>query len=71
MASTDGIVVLGDYAGAADGPAAVQVLLDLLPDPDTDSSSGAIAGGGLLDEINPAALAQIRAELLELQDNVT
>lgn len=71
MGATTGVVVLGDYAGAADGPAAVQVLLDLLPDPDTDSSSGAIAGGGLLDEINPAALAQLRVELETLQDNVT
>lgn len=61
MGATTGIVKLGTYAGTTDDN--IDELLGLLADPDTDSSSGAQAGGGLLDEMSPAALAQLRVEL--------
>lgn len=70
MTALTGIVALGDYAGAASDSAAVDVLLALIPDPDTASSSGAQAGGGLLDEMSPACCAQLRVELLALRDAV-
>jgi hypothetical protein len=66
MGATTGIVQLGAYDGTDEEN--IDELLALLPDPDTDSSSGAIAGGGLLDEISPAALAQLRVELLAIKD---
>ena len=70
MSALTGIVVLGDYAGAATDSAAVDVLLGLLADPDDTSSSGAQAGGGLLDEMSPACLAQLRVELIALKDAI-
>lgn len=70
MGATTGITALGNYAGAATDSAAVDILLNLLPNPDTTSSSGAIAGGGLLDEMSPACLAQLRVELTALKDAV-
>lgn len=70
MSALTGIVALGDYAGAASDSAAVDILLGLLADPDSTSSDGAIAGGGLLDEMSPACLAQLRVELLALKDAV-
>lgn len=70
MGATTGIVKLGNYAGAASDSAAVDILLALIPNPDSTSSSGAIAGGGLLDEMSPACAAQLRVELLALKDAV-
>jgi hypothetical protein len=67
MGALTGLVALGDYDVATGGDA-VDVLLALIPDPDDDSSSGAQAGGGLLDEMSPAAAAQIRVELLAMKD---
>lgn len=70
MGATTGIVKLGNYAGAASDSAAVDILLALIPNPDSTSSSGAIAGRGLLDEMSPACAAQLRVELLALKDAV-
>lgn len=70
MGATTGIVALGNYASAANDAAAVDILLNLIPDPDTLSSSGAIAGGGLLDEMSPACCAQLRVELTALKDAI-
>lgn len=70
MGATTGIVALGNYAGAATDSAAVDILLALIPNPDSTSSSGAIAGGGLLDEMSPPCAAQLRVELLALKDAV-
>lgn len=43
----------------------------LIPDPDNRSSSGAQAGGwGFLDQISPAAAAQIRVELIALEASI-
>ena len=65
MGALTGIVKLGTYTGS---PAvAVDTLLGLLPNPDSTSSSGAIAGGGLLDEISPPAVAQLRTELTAMK----
>jgi len=70
MGHKTGLKALGNYAGAANDSAAVDVLIALLPNPDTTSSSGAIAGGGLLDEISPAALSQLLVELDALKDAI-
>ena len=63
MGATTGIVALGSYTPSAN----IDTLLNLLANPDTTSSSGAIAGGGLLDEMSPAALAQLRVELTAMK----
>ena len=66
--STNGLVAIGDYAGNDDTAGdAIDVLIGLLADPDTTSSSGAQAGGGFLDEMSPAACAQLRVELTALK----
>jgi hypothetical protein len=62
VSSGTGIVKLGVYASASVDDN-IDELLALLADPDSTSTSGAIAGGGLLDEMSPAALAQLRVEL--------
>lgn len=67
MNALTGIVALGDYATPVSNDLKVDVLLDLLADPDSTSSSGAIAGGGLLDEMSPPAVAQLRVELTALK----
>lgn len=69
--SLTGIAPLKNYAAAADDKARVQLLLDLIPDPDTTSSSGAQAGGGMLDEMSPIAAATLRVELIALKASVT
>lgn len=65
--STLGVQKIGDYTTGTPTPrAAVQRLLALIPNPDTTSSSGAVSGGGFLDEISPAAAIQLRVELAAL-----
>lgn len=68
--SLKGIAAIGNYAGAATDSAAVQILIDLIPDPDSTSTSGAQAGGGNLDQMSPGAAAQLRVELIALKDAV-
>lgn len=70
MTALTGIAAIGAYSGAATDAAAVQILIDLIPNPDTASSSGAQAGGGFLDEMSPAAAVQLRVELIALKDAV-
>src|SRR3546814_17851819 len=66
--STEGLVAIGDYAGHDETAGdAIDVLLALIADPDSTSTSGAQAGGGFLDEMSPAAAAQLRVELTALQ----
>lgn len=70
MAATTGIVAIGNYAGAANDQAALDILLALIPNPDAGiGSSGAIAGTGsaYLDEMSPQAAAQLRVELTALR----
>ena len=61
--STTGVQAIGDYSGAATAQDAIDTLLALIPNPDSTSSSGAIAGGGFLDEMSPGAAIQLRVEL--------
>lgn len=68
--SLKGIAAIGNYAGAATDSAAVDILLALIPDPDSTSTSGAQAGGGNLDQMSPGAAAQLRVELLALKDAI-
>lgn len=70
MASSAGVQQIGDYTTPATAEDKVNALLALLPNPDTTSSSGAIAGGGFLDEISPAAVVQLRVELTALAEAV-
>jgi len=73
MTAIAGMTAIGNYAGAATDSAAVDILLGLIPDPDAAKGTGAVAGGtqGInntyLDEMSPAAAAQIRVELLALK----
>lgn len=71
MSATTGIAAIGDYAAAGTDAAKVGRLLALIPNVDTNSSSGAQAGGGFLDEMSPAAAVQLRVELTALMANVT
>ena len=71
MNATQGVQPIGNYAGAADNKARVDSLLALIPNPDTTSSSGAVAGGGFLDEMSPAAAVQLRVELAAMKAAVT
>jgi hypothetical protein len=69
MGHMTGMVKIGNYAGAANDSAAVQVLLDLIGSPDETRTNGRNAGSNL-DEMSPIARAQLRVELLALQDAV-
>jgi hypothetical protein len=70
MSATSGIQVIGNYAGAANDAAAVNVLLALIPDPDVRESPNPRNAGSMLDEMSPFAAAQLRVELLALRDAV-
>lgn len=70
MGATTGLAIIGNYAGVAGAAAKVAVLKGLIPNPDSTSTSGAQAGGGLLDEMSPVAAAQLRVELDALADNL-
>lgn len=61
--ATKGIQPLGAYAGSTTAGAGLDALLALIPNPD----SGAQAGGGFLDEMSPAAAAQLRVEIAALK----
>lgn len=63
MGSGTGLTVLGDYQH--DGTD-IDVLLALIPDPDVSpAQAGGVAdgSGGFLDQMSPAAAAQLRVEL--------
>lgn len=73
MNALTGFAVMGNYAGAANDAAAVQILIDMIPNPDSTSTSGAQAGGTaatMLDEMSPTVAAQLRVELAALKDAV-
>lgn len=76
MGATTGLVAQGNYAGAATDSAAVDILLNLLPDPDaslvggTGATANAGKGANHLDEMSPGAAAQLRVELLALRDAI-
>lgn len=65
--SRDGIVSLCNYAGAANDGAAIDLLIALIPNVDTTSSSGAQGGGGFFDEMNPTLASQLQVELAALR----
>lgn len=74
MSATSGIQPIKNYAGAADNAARVDLLLTLVPDPDGGQGGTGVRpggqagqGGGHLDEMSPAACAQLRVELLALK----
>jgi len=77
MAALTGIQPINNYATPATDALRVQALLDLLPDLDSASSSGAQAVPGnpnsnsYLDEMSPAACAQLRVELAALKAAVS
>lgn len=68
--SLTGIAPLASYA-AGTNKEKVARLRALIPDPDTTSSSGAQAGGGMLDEMSPIAAATLRVELIALEASIT
>lgn len=79
MSMLIGLVARQNYAGAANDQAAVDLLINMLPNPDavlaqSTNSSGAIVNGpsgiphgGLLDQMSPTCLAQLRVELAALR----
>lgn len=61
MGATTGITAIGDYTtGSPVNKAVIDLVIALIPNPDV---SPAQAGGGFLDEMSPAAAAQLRVEL--------
>lgn len=69
MAATSGVAPINTYATGTHKEK-IQALIDLIPNPDTTSSSGAQAGGGYLDEMSPAAAVQLRVELTALKAQI-
>jgi len=75
--STVGVQPIGDYTTPATDLLRVQALVNLIPDPDSLSSSGAVAvpqtavGNSYLDEMSPACAIQLRVELAALAAHVT
>jgi hypothetical protein len=72
MSSLTGLVAQGNYAGAANDQAAIDVLLALLPNPDaaipgTGATANAGKGSNHFDEMSPGAAAQLRVELLAMR----
>lgn len=72
MSAITGISAIGNYAGAATDSAAIDILIALIPNPDSTSTSGAITSGAgsMLDEMSPMAAAQLRVELLALKNAI-
>lgn len=69
--SSTGIAPIGDYDGAATAADAIDNLIALIPNVDTESSSGSNQGGmGFLDEMSPVAAVQLRVELNALKDAI-
>ena len=77
MGVTSGFAKIGDYTTPSGDANKVAALLALIPNPDTTSSSGAVAGGtngipnSYLDEMSPGCAAQLRVEIAALQAAVT
>lgn len=67
MSALLGIAPIGTYTGLTTAGAAIDVLIALIPNPDTTSRAGAQGGGGFLDEMSPAAAVQLRRELTSLK----
>src|SRR5687768_2945697 len=61
MGASTGIVALGTYGGTVGENLAE--LKALIPNPDSTSTSGAQGGGGMLDQMSPAAATQLRVEI--------
>lgn len=77
MGVTAGIQPIADYSAETTAGDAIDLLLALIPDPDAPHGSGAIAdsanqgqGNTYLDEMSPAAAAQLRVELESMKDTV-
>src|SRR3546814_16163284 len=69
--STEGLVAIGDYAGNDDTAGdALDVLLALIADPDSTSTSDAPAGGGFLHEMSPVLAATLRVHLTALKAGI-
>ncbi len=70
MASAQGFNAIGTYTGST--AAKLAVLLGLIPNPDAEPGTGAVAGGGFgqantyLDEMSPGAATQLRVEIAAL-----
>lgn len=70
MGMMTGFKAIGNYAGAGTDQGAVDVLLNLIPNPDTGIASNGATGvnqSSYLDEMSPQAAAQLRVELAALR----
>lgn len=67
-----GLAVLTDLTtGSPTNKQKIARLRALIPDPDSTSTSGAQAGGGMLDEMSPAVAAQLQVELVAIEASIT
>ena len=69
MSALIGLTLINNYAGAANDKDRVQLLLDVIPNPDV--APAASSGIRFLDEMSPAAAAQLRIELAALKTAVS
>lgn len=67
MSAILGLAPVGNYAGVTTAGAGIDRLLAIIPNPDSTSRAGAQGGGGFLDEMSPAAAAQLRRDLTALK----
>lgn len=76
MSAKTGLAVLGTYSNAHSNAtlatsatviANIDALTALIPNSDSTSSSGSVAGGGFLDEMSPGAAAQLAVELAAIR----
>lgn len=69
MGATTGLAVIGDYTtGAPANKVIIDRIIALIPNPDV---APAQSGGGFLDEMSPAAAAQLRVELAAVKTAIT
>lgn len=69
MGATTGLTKIGDYTtGSPVNKVIIDRVIALIPNPDV---SPAMGGGGFLDEMSPAAAAQLLVELAAVKAAIT
>lgn len=63
MGAESGLAAILDTTGVGDTDELFDAIIALIPNPDAAHGTGAVAGGGHLDEMSPGAAAQLRATL--------
>lgn len=63
MGAETGLAPILDTTGVTDTDELFDAIIALIPNPDAPHGTGAVGGGGNLDEMSPGAAAQLRATL--------